>query len=51
MMKQKNTKFDVNFHSQHWPLKCCHYALMVTSYRKWVQVLYPELTLDSIDLE
>lgn len=40
---QKNKKFDINFHSQHWPLRCCHYALMINSKRKWTQILYPEL--------
>ncbi|XP_011348599.1 putative helicase MOV-10 isoform X2 [Ooceraea biroi] len=39
----KHMKFDINFQSQHWPMRCCHYALMVTSHHKWIPVMYPEL--------
>ncbi|XP_029676373.1 helicase MOV-10-like [Formica exsecta] len=50
--RDKQKKFNINFWSRHWPLRCCHYALMIMCQkRNLVEIIYPKLKTNSIDLK
>ncbi|XP_050460328.1 putative helicase MOV-10 isoform X1 [Cataglyphis hispanica] len=51
IFRDKQKKFNINFRSRHWPLRCCHYALMIMyQKRNLVEIIYPKLKANSIDL-
>ncbi|XP_011708077.1 PREDICTED: putative helicase MOV-10 [Wasmannia auropunctata] len=47
----KEKQFNISFRSQHWPLRCCHYALTIMSQRNWMEIIYPQLKTNCIDME
>ncbi|XP_072767482.1 putative helicase mov-10-B.1 isoform X2 [Anoplolepis gracilipes] len=49
--KDKNKKFNINFWSKHWPLRCCHYALTIMSQKlNLVEIMFPKLKTTGTDL-
>ncbi|KYN14070.1 Putative helicase MOV-10 [Trachymyrmex cornetzi] len=51
ILRDKEKRFKINFQSRHWPLRCCHYALMIISECNWREIIYPQLKTNCTDME
>lgn len=51
ILENEENKFNITFRTQHWPLRCCHYALMIMGKRDWIEIIYPQLKTDCTDME
>ncbi|KYQ47345.1 Putative helicase MOV-10 [Trachymyrmex zeteki] len=50
-LRDKEKRFNINFQSKHWPLRCCHYALTIISECNWREIIYPQLKTNCTDVE
>ncbi|XP_029161230.1 putative helicase mov-10-B.1 [Nylanderia fulva] len=52
IFKDENKRFNINFRSKDYSLKCCHYALMIMSEKHNLEeIIYPKLKINNTDLK
>ncbi|XP_012063839.1 PREDICTED: putative helicase MOV-10 [Atta cephalotes] len=51
ILRDKEKRFNINFQSKHWPLRCCHYVLMIINECNWREIIYPQLKTNCTDME
>ncbi|XP_036139597.1 putative helicase MOV-10 isoform X2 [Monomorium pharaonis] len=51
ILNSEENQYNIRFWSQHWPLRCCHYALNIISKCNWTEIVFPQLKTHCTDME